>query len=559
MKRLLTALSLAAGAQLCMAAGPAPTPVKLTIDAAKIQGPMTPIWAWFGYDEPNYTTAPNGKKLLSDIAALSPVPVYVRAHNLMTSGDGSYALKWGSTDMYSEDKDGKPVYNWTIIDQIFDTYIERGMKPLAQIGFMPQALSQRPHPYRHQWKPGTRYEEIMTGWATPPNDYDKWAELIYQWVRHSVARYGRKEVESWYWEVWNEPDGHYLIAPDTKREYFKMYDYAADAVKRALPTARMGGPHTAGAGRFMDDFLQHVLHGTNHATGKTGSPLDFVAFHAKGSPRVVDGVVQMGMGIHFKRLDEGFALVEKYPALKGMPVIIGESDPEGCAACGMQTNPENAYRNGTLYASYTAASIAREYELAARRGVNLIGAVNWSFEFEDQPWFAGFRDLATNGVNKPVLNVFRMFGMMRGERVAVGGDRAYDAAAIMAGGVRGARTDINALASKDQRSIAVMVWNYHDDDVIDAGSPVELRIAGIPARQVQLRHYRIDNDNSNSYSAWKRMGSPAHPTAAQVAELQKASELAQLAPASTLATPGGKATVRMQLPRQAVSLLTLSY
>jgi xylan 1,4-beta-xylosidase len=520
---------------------------------------MTPIWAWFGYDEPNYTTAPNGKKLLSEIAALSPVPVHVRTHNLMTSGDGSYALKWGSTNMYTEDKDGRPVYDWTIVDRIFDTYIERGMKPLAQIRFMPEALSQRPQPYRHHWKPGTPYQDIMTGWATPPKDYGKWSELIYQWVKHSVARYGQKEVESWYWEVWNEPDGLYLIAPDTKHEYFKMYDYAADAVKRALPTARIGGPHTAAAGRFMDDFLRHCLHETNYATGRTGSPLDFVAFHAKGAPKVVDGVVRMGMGTHFRHLDEGFALVAKYPELKNIPVIIGESDPEGCAACGMQTNPENAYRNGTLYASYTAASIAREYDLAARRGVNLIGAVNWSFEFEDQPWFAGFRDLATNGVDKPVLNVFRMLGMLRGERVAVTGDQAYDAASIQAAGVRGARTDIDALAAKDAHHIAVMVWNYHDDDIIDAGSPVELHIAGIPARQVQLRHFRIDQDHSNSYSAWKRMGSPSHPTAAQVAELQKASALAPLGADATVATRDGTATVRMQLPRQAVSLITLSY
>jgi xylan 1,4-beta-xylosidase len=520
---------------------------------------MTPIWAWFGYDEPNYTTAPNGKKLLGDIAALSPVPVYVRAHNLMTSGDGSYALKWGSTNMYSEDKDGKPVYDWTIIDGIFDTYIERGMKPLAQIGFMPEALSERPQPYRHHWAPGTPYKEIMTGWATPPKDYDKWAELIYQWVKHSVARYGQKEVESWYWEVWNEPDGLYLIAPDTERAYFKMYDYAATAVKRALPTARIGGPHTAGAGRFMDDFLRHCLHETNYATGKTGTPLDFVAFHAKGAPKVVEGVVRMGMDAHFRHLDEGFALVAKYPELKGIPVIVGESDPEGCAACGMRTNPENAYRNGTLYASYTAASIAREYDLAARRGVNLIGAVNWSFEFEDQPWFAGFRDLATNGVNKPVLNVFRMLGKMRGDRVAVTGDQAYDAARIQAGGVRGARTDIDALAAKDAHGVAVMVWNYHDDDIIDAGAPVELRIAGLPARQVQLHHYRIDQDHSNSYAAWKRMGSPANPTPAQVVELQKASDLAELGPPSTLVTRDGTATVRMQLPRQAVSLITLTY
>lgn len=559
MKRYLAALLLAAAAPLCVADPVLPQPVRLDIDATRVKGPMTPIWAWFGYDEPNYTTAPNGKKLLGDIAALSPVPVYVRAHNLMTSGDGSYALKWGSTNMYNEDKDGKPVYDWTIIDRIFDTYIERGMKPLAQIGFMPEALSERPQPYRHHWAPGTPYKEIMTGWATPPKDYDKWAELIYQWVRHSVARYGQKEVESWYWEVWNEPDGLYLIAPDTERAYFKMYDYAATAVKRALPTARIGGPHTAGAGRFMDDFLRHCLHEPNAATGKTGAPLDFVAFHAKGAPKVVDGVVRMGMDAHFRHLDEGFALVAKYPELKGIPVIIGESDPEGCAACGMRTNPENAYRNGTLYASYTAASIAREYDLAARRGVNLIGAVNWSFEFEDQPWYAGFRDLATNGVNKPVLNVFRMLGMMRGDRVAVTGDQAYDAARIQAGGVRGARTDIDALAAKDAHSVAVMVWNYHDDDVIDAGAPVELRIAGLPARRVQLHHYRIDQDHSNSYAAWKRMGAPANPTPAQVAELQKASELAQMDAGSTLETRDGTATVRMQLPRQAVSLVTLTY
>jgi xylan 1,4-beta-xylosidase len=561
MKRLLTAIVLAASVPLCAAEPPALSvpPVELTVHAMQAKGPMTPIWAWFGYDEPNYTTAPNGKKLLGDLAALSPVPVHIRTHNLMTSGDGSYSLKWGSTNMYTEDKDGKPVYDWTIVDRIFDTYIERGMKPLAQIGFMPEALSQRPQPYRHRWSPHGSAEDFKTGWATPPKDYDKWAELIYQWVKHSVARYGQKEVESWYWEVWNEPDGFYLVAPDAKHEYFKMYDYAADAVKRALPTARIGGPHTAGTGRFMDDFLRHALHEKNLATGKIGAPLDFVAFHAKGSPKLVNGVVQMGMNVHFKHIDEGFAIIEKYPELKGIPVIIGESDPEGCAACGVQSNPENAYRNGTLYSSYTAASIAREYDMAAEHGINLIGAVNWSFEFEDQPWFAGFRDLATNGVNKPVLNIFRMLGMMHGNRVAVTGARAYDAARIMAGGVRGARTDIDALATRNAHQIAIMVWNYHDDDILDAGSSVELHVEGIPAKQVQLRHFRIDNDNSNSYSAWKRMGSPAHPTPAQVIELQKASELAQLGKTATLPTQGGKASVDMRLPRQAVSLVILDY
>src|SRR5215216_4569354 len=133
----------------------------INVDLNKKIGPMYPAWAWFGYDEPNYTYMKDGKKLLSEIAALSPVPVYVRAHSLLVTGDGTPALKWGSTNAYTEDANGKPVYNWTIVDSIFDTYVQRGMKPLAQIGFMPEALSTHPQPYQHHFKPGTSYGTIF--------------------------------------------------------------------------------------------------------------------------------------------------------------------------------------------------------------------------------------------------------------------------------------------------------------------------------------------------------------------------------------------------------------
>ncbi len=234
-------------------------------------------------------------------------------------------------------------------------------------------------------------------------------------MKHSVERYGRREVESWYWEVWNEPDiGYWQGTPE---EFHKLYDYAADGVKRALPTARIGGPHVTGPNgartqKIFRDFLEHCLRGTNYATGKVGSPLDFIAFHAKGAPRVVDGHVQMSISNQLRAISNGFQIVASFPELKSRPIVIGESDPEGCAACSVKTNPENAYRNGTMYSSYTAAQIARTYELADLHGVNLLGSVTWAFEFEDQPYFAGFRDLATNGIDKPVLNVFRMLGMM---------------------------------------------------------------------------------------------------------------------------------------------------
>ncbi len=534
----------------------------INVDLKRSIGPMYPAWAWFGYDEPNYTYMKDGTKLLSEIAALSPVPVYVRAHSLLVTGDGKAALKWGSTNAYTEDANGKAIYNWTIIDSIFDTYIQRGMKPLAQIGFMPQALSTKPEPYRHYWKPGDPYTDIITGWAYPPKDYKKWAELIYQWVKHSVQRYGQKEVESWYWELWNEPNGHYWKA--SMQDFFKLYDYTADAVKRALPTAKIGGINIAGTGgqgaqKWLHAFVKHCFQDTNYVTGKKGAPVDAFLFHAKGSPKLINGHVRMNMGTQLRDIEAGFKLVASYPQLKNIPIIIGESDPEGCAACGMHTNPENAYRNGTMYSSYTAASFARKYALADLYKVNFKGAVSWSFEFEDQPWFFGFRDLATNGVDKPVLNVFRMFGMMKGNRVHVTSNHAYDLRTAVDSSFRRSYADINGMACKDASEATVLLWNYHDDDIKAGAETVTVQLKGLPARQVLLQHYRIDSAHSNSYELWKKMGSPQNPSVEQIADLEKAGQLQSVGSPEWVKASNGEATIKLVLPRQGVSLLKLDW
>ncbi|MGC4104347.1 GH39 family glycosyl hydrolase [Ferruginibacter sp.] len=533
----------------------------ISVDLKKETGDMKPIWAWFGYDEPNYTYMKDGKKLLSEIAALSPVPVYVRVHSLLVTGNGVPALKWGSTNAYTEDEKGNPVYNWTIVDSIFDTYIKRGMKPLAQIGFMPEALSTNPTPYKHDWKPGDPYSRIMTGWAYPPKDYNKWAALVYEWVKHSAARYGKKEVESWYWELWNEPNGYWK---GTQAEFFKLYDYTTDAVKRALPTARIGGINiagTAGSGaqQWLHAFVKHCFSDTNYVTGKIGAPVDAFLFHAKGSPKLVGGHVRMNMGRQLQDINAGFKLVASYPQLKNIPVIIGESDPEGCAACGMHTNPENAYRNGTMYSSYTAASFARKYLLADSFKVNFTGAVSWAFEFENQPWFFGFRDLATNGVDKPVLNVFRMFGMMKGKRVAVNGSQMYDLKTIVDSSARGKYNDVGALASKDKNGAAVMIWNYHDDDVQLPALPVAVSVDGIKVAAVKLTEYRIDNEHSNSYEAWKKMGSPQNPTKEQIDALEKAGQLAIIKKPQQVKVIDEKLMLTIDMPQQAVTLLKIEW
>lgn len=537
--------------------------VSIDIDFNKQKGPLKPIWAYFGYDEPNYTYMKDGKKLLTEISKLSKVPVNVRAHSLLVTGDGVAALKWGSTNAYTEDEKGNPIYNWTIIDKIFDTYIERGMKPIAQIGFMPQALSTHPEPYQHHWDPNTKYNEIFTGWAYPPRDYVKFANLVFEWVKHSVARYGKLEVETWHWELWNEPDIPYWKG--TTEEYIKLYDYTADAVKRALPTAKIGGPETTGPGSknaalFLRTFLTHIVSGKNYVTGKVGTPLDFISFHAKGQPNLVNGMVQMNMGKQLRDIDKGFEIVAAYPTLKKLPIIIGESDPEGCAACSEDFNPQNAYRNGTMYSSYTAASYARKSDLAESRGVNLLGAVTWAFEFEDQAWFRGFRDLATNGVDKPVLNVFRMFGMMQGNRVVINQNLGYNYSLIRDSSVRSEKHDINAFAAKDDRSATVMVWNYHDNnDLSIADAAVAINMSGLPNGKVLFRHYRIDRQHSNSYEAWKKMGSPKNPDQEQIALLENAGQLELLSSPEWILVKNGKINLKMDLPVQGVSFYQLSW
>ena len=537
----------------------AQTPVVIQVDAARGVGSFTPVWNYFGYDEANYTYAPHGRELIAELVASNSARVQIRAHNLLTTGDGAAALKWGSTNAYTEDAAGRPVYDWKIVDQIFDTYLRAGAKPLVEIGFMPEALSTHPEPYRHHFPQG----ELFTGWTYPPKDYDKWHELVYQIVLHCITRYGKSEVAAWNWEVWNEPDIPYWHG--TPEEYDKLYDYAVDGVRRALPEAKVGGPATTGPGaakaaEFLRQFLQHCLNGKNFATGKTGAPLDFISFHAKGAPEVKDGRVQMGLAHELRDVDEGLKIVASFPQFGRLPVILSEADPEGCAACSAKDHPQNAYRNGTLYPAYTAVAIRAALDLNERAKTNLAGYLTWAFEFEDQPYFLGYRTLATNGVDKPVMNVFRMLGLMSGERVLVSssGDVALDE--MVSSGVRG-KADIDGLAARGDHTVTVMVWNYRDDEAASGEAPVSLSVTGLPERtgKILVRHYRIDQNHSNSYTVWKAMGSPQSPGPEQYDPLRAAGKLQLLESPQWVQSKDGTLKLEFSLPGESVSLVELSW
>jgi xylan 1,4-beta-xylosidase len=568
-KKTLTSCVLIAAAAGAVAQGVIPSssatssesPATITVDFANKVGPYKPMYSWFGYDEANYTTMRNGKVLLRELRDLSPVPVYIRAHHLLTSGDGKAELKFSSTNVYREDASGKPIYDFTLLDGIFDEYKAAGVRPMVEFGFMPKDLAAEVLG-RNEYQVHYPKSTISGASNNPPKDYKKWGNLIHAVTAHLVERYGKYTVLQWYFEVWNEPDIDYWHA--TPEDYWKLYDYAVANVKAVLPTARVGGPATTSpssekAYNYLKGFLDHVQSGKSLADGKP-IPLDFISFHAKGRPTIVDQHVTMGIKHELADADRGFYLISQYPKYRNLPIIISEADPEGCAACSSRVNPANNYRNGTLYPAYTATAYKALFELQDKHKVNLLSMLSWSFEFEDKDYFEGFRSLSTNGINKPVLNLFRMLGLMSGTRVLVTSSASVPLETLVSTGVRD-KTDIDALATVDDRKAAVLLWNYHDADKPADAAPTTINLSGLPAatKRVLVQHYRIDDTHSNAYTVWKAMGSPQKPTTQQYAQLQSAAGLQLLTSPTWMDVADGKLTLTTELPRQSISLVKITW
>ena len=559
---LSTAGVAAQGAASPSPSAPGQKVVSIQVDLNKPLGLYKPIYSWFGYDEANYTTMPNGESLLHELHDLSGVPVYIRVHHLLTSGNGVPELKWSSTNVYTEDEKGTPHYDFSILDGIFDCFKAAGVRPMVELGFMPKDLAaqlpDRQEPYQVHYPQST----VSGASNNPPKDYARWGELVRTVTSHLVQRYGKATVLQWYFEVWNEPDIDYWHT--NQENYWKLYDYAVAGVRAALPGAKVGGPASTGPGsekayKFLDAFLEHVNTGKSSADGKQ-VPLDFISFHVKGQPHFREGRVTMGINKELTDADRGFGIIGKYSRFRHLPILLSEADPEGCAACSSKVNPANNYRNGALYPAYTAAAYKALFELEARRQVNLQAMLSWSFEFEGKDYFEGFRSLATNGIDKPILNFFRMAALMRGTRVSAMSEGRVPLDDLLATGVR-SDPDVDAMATSGDHQAEVLLWNYHDQDETASASPTALTVRGIPAgaQRILVTHYRIDETHSNAYTVWKAMGSPQHPSAEQYAELKSKAGLQLLTSPVWMDVSRGAVTLNIEMPRESVSLLQLRW
>lgn len=529
-----------------------PEAVAIDVDATAAGEPLTPVWAYYGYDEVNYTTTPEGEELLRTLAEMHTTPVRVRSHFLFNTGDGTPALKWGSTNLYTQDANGNAVYDYTLIDQITDTIVRAGAFPLVEIGFMPQALSSQPDPYQN-----SETYLLDGGCFYPPTDYDAWGALVKAWATHVKERYP-SSASSWQWELWNEPDIGYWQG--TFEEFARLYDTTEAALHAVFPEASLGGPAVARAdGPFLTQFLEHCTSGTNAVTGETGTRLDMVSFHAKGGVTLTDGRAQMDLGNQLRLHRTGFEAVLASGMFAKTPIVISEADPDGCAACPVTFSPYNAYRNSPAYGAYEVAMMKRSLDLAEELGVELRGVLTWAFTFPGSAYFAGYRALSTNGIHLPVLNAFKLLGSLTGDRLSATSSGALPLEDILEHGVRG-QPDVDVLATADADRIQVLVWHYHDDVVAAPPAPIALRVALPPAfgASAMVTHTRVDDIHGNAFAVWEAQGSPEAASVTEAAELRGAMQPVVLSAERVARAADGAVNLSFELPRFGISLVTLT-
>jgi xylan 1,4-beta-xylosidase len=370
-------------------------------------------------------------------------------------------------------------------------------------------------------------------------------------------------VSQWRWELWNEPDIFYWAG--TVEEYCRLYDHTVAGLHAALPQALVGGPGTTNpsrpaAGEFLRTFLEHCTNGRNAVSGEQGTRLDFLSFHTKGGGYRRDSAAAKQtptITALVGHVAAGLAIIDRFPALAGREVILTECDPDGMAAFGKHDNANLRFRNTEYYASYVASAVCKLMDVGASHATRVDGMLTWAFQFEGREYFEGLRTLSTNGVDKPVLNVFRLLARLGGRRLALTSAGARDPLATPTGGDAATPPDVSGLAATDGADgVQVLLASHHDDWDVTRASAVRLEIAGLSAPAYHVRRSHVDADHGNAHTAWQALGEPQQPSADELRQLHAAARLAPFDD-GTRPTAAGRLTLDLRLPTHAVCLVEL--
>lgn len=506
-----------------------PGNIEIVVDLSQSKGQYHQFWGGFGYNsfKAGSLNPMNQRLFQMMVEANKRNPGtfnYIRAFNIFTNGVAVTPFGEGC-EIYSEDARGNPQFNWQVCDQVFDYIVSMGFDIVVDFTLMPMELASNK----------TRLQPWFGGNMSPPMSHEKWANLVYETTKHLVERYGLERVSNWYFEVWNEPDLAWLFwiadtdNPDSRlREwgdmdaYNKLYDYTADAVKRAHPDLWVGGPAVAGA--YIEPFLEHQEK-KNYLTGKKGTPVDFLSFHSYGS--VFEKVINKIDEIH--RTAGSINKVYQH-----LPYIISEFSP-------------SPYDLPWYVSRYPA--------------IWLIAAVDAIFNYADQCQRPDFlprmmiywtspviKDFGEDAVNKetdglattlgnnlfklPVFNAFEMLGYLSNERVRVINSIPFP---DYKENLENEFVNLlSAIATRSDSSFEVLVYQFTENDAFSQKKKeyqIKLNIKNIPDTGYYLRKFALNEYEGNSYRAWKRLNSPSILNPNQVEILEKSDDLNLTAPA----------------------------
>ncbi len=491
--------------------------VNVRVEAAREIGPIERTWEVMlgsehlsymltGDLEPGFKAAGDGLRKANKRFHDEFGVQFIRAHGIFMDDLGTYR----------EDARGNPVYDWTGIDKVYDMLIADGLKPFVELSFMPTPLAFDPDDTIFFYRANT----------SPPKDYGKWSALVAEFARHLIDRYGREEVESWYFEVWNEPDLKSAVIGSfwhgTDEEYFHLYDVSARALKQVDPKLRVGGPAAASLS-IVDPFLRHV-------TADPGSPLDFLSVHA-----------------YFVPVFTWKPILEKYNR-RDLPVFYTE--------WGVSPRWGEAINDMPYGAAWLARALIESSQEAA-----IVSYWTASDYFEElgppkSLLHGGFGLLGLEEIRKPRYWAFHLLHSLGDRRLHMQGSGDG-----FGGHVQG------WAASGEEGSVRVLLCNVSYDQTRPEATVetsalmrhIALGITGLPpGRRYLVRHYRVDDAHSNVYAAWKSMGQPAWPDARQLAELRRRDSLELMEPESELAVPpSGNIDLKFDLPMPALSQIEL--
>jgi len=536
--------------------------VNVNVDASKWLGKLEHTWNYVGYDECNFTHSPGGMELIKKFGSLEK-PYYMRTHHLLCTGICHGFYKWGSTNAYIEDEDGNPIYNFDLINKMCDIWLASNTKPFFEIGFMPMDLADMTG-IELEDNRINQYRRI--GWNRPPKCYDKWYNLIKELMLNLVARYGEKELGTWYFEMWNEPDIDYWKG--TTDEFNKLYDYTEAAIHDVMPKAIFGGPATCGAltydsihANFLRDFLVHTKSGNNYVTGKTGTRLDYTSFHTKGGGYAFTTNPKLERTPSVKRLLDQIRVcgtIIKECGYGDLECILSEADPDGWAAGGRFDNPAFDFRNTEYFASYVASSYKNLYDMADDMGVDF-RPLAWTFMFEGERCFEGTRSFTTQGIDKAVFNTFKMYSKLGYQRVELTSSEGKNPEEYEDFWGEGRGAEVNGWATlTGTKSIEVLLYCHEDTWDTEDEYKIDLSVGSIPFKgPYKVTHYRIDKNHSNPYTEWVRQGRPDWPSGCQYDAIKARDGLELLCPVQEVPLYDDKLKMEFTMPVKSVSLIVI--